>query len=322
MIHSLAPGHGRLSKYRVARRLAEFIPDPRLSCWAGDEERPRLARDRRLPGGGIRKRAFAKRLIFLYSVLMPLASDPLPRDTMNLLAAVTSNRRARNPHARRDWMRISQRLACGLTPRQVATAERTDEAAIDTLLAQAGFRALVAAYEDFLALPPSDAMAQLVKLARLALENALCDHDVGAALFVLREDKLHRDAAHALAKKVLATSRRKHGTAAPPSPAPTPPETRPYEPGPRLLARGAARLRRAVIEEHAAHKAASTEFGAAATVAAAHEALAAKANATISPASQLACRLRYGTGLAVPTPSNAPLRQPLASAQPRRPRPP
>ena len=60
---------------------------------------------------------------------MPLASDPLPRDTMNLLAAVTSGRRARNPHARRDWMRVSQRLACGLTPRQVATAERTDEAA-------------------------------------------------------------------------------------------------------------------------------------------------------------------------------------------------
>ena len=151
---------------------------------------------------------------------MPLASDPLPRDTMNLLAAVTSGRRARNPHARRDWMRVSQRLACGLTPRQVALAERTDEAAIDALLAQAGFRALVAAYEDFLALPPADAMAQLVKLARLALENALCDHDVGAALFVLREDKLHRDAAQTLAKNVLATSRRKHGSAAPPSPAP------------------------------------------------------------------------------------------------------
>jgi predicted component of type VI protein secretion system len=74
---------------------------------------------------------------------MPLATDPLPRDTMNLLAAVTSGRRARNPHARRDWLRVSQRLACGLTPRQVARAERTDEAAIDALLAQTGFRALV-----------------------------------------------------------------------------------------------------------------------------------------------------------------------------------
>ena len=227
---------------------------------------------------------------------MPLASDPLPRDTMNLLAAVTSGRRARNPHARRDWMRVSQRLACGLTPRQVATAERTDEAAIDALLAQAGFRALVASYEDFLALPPADAMAQLVKLARLALENALSDNDVGAALFVLREDKLHRDAAETLAKGVLATSRRKPRTAAPPSPAPTPPETRPYEPGPRLLARGAARLRRAVIEEHAIHKAAGAESGVAATVAAARKALAAKGTAPISPAQRLARQLRYGTG--------------------------
>ena len=159
-------------------------------------------------------------------------------------------------------------------------------------------------------------MAQLVKLARLALENALCDHDVGAALFVLREDKLHRDAAQTLAKNVLATSRRKHGTAAPPpppSPAPTPPETRPYEPGPRLLARGAARLRRAVIEEHAIHKAASTESGAAATVAAARKALAAKATAAISPASHLARQLRYGTGLAVPAQAMFLARRPLAT---------
>lgn len=39
----------------------------------------------------------------------------------------------------------------------------------------------VALYEDFLALPPADTMTQLVKLARLVLEIALSDSDVGSA---------------------------------------------------------------------------------------------------------------------------------------------
>jgi hypothetical protein len=81
----------------------------------------------------------------------------------------------RNPYAGRDWLRVSQRLACGLTPRQVARAKGTDEAASQGLLTQDGFKGLVASYEVFLALPAADAMAQLVRLARLALENALAD---------------------------------------------------------------------------------------------------------------------------------------------------
>ncbi|HEX6015497.1 MAG TPA: hypothetical protein VFY87_27600 [Geminicoccaceae bacterium] len=140
---------------------------------------------------------------------MFLAADPLPRDTMDLLAAATAGRRRRNPYARRDWIRVSQRLATGLTPKQVARAEGTDEAAIGNLLAQDGFRELVAAHEEFLAEPPEAAMARLVRLARLALENALsADWDVGAALFVLREHKRGRDAAETVAKGVIAASRR------------------------------------------------------------------------------------------------------------------
>jgi hypothetical protein len=249
---------------------------------------------------------------------------------MNLLAAVTAGRRARNPYARRGWLRVSRRLACGLTPHQVAVAERTDEAAIEGLLAQEGFREVVAAYEDFLSLPPADAMAKLVRLARMALENALSDWDLGATLFVLREDKLDRDAAETLAKGVLATSRRKPAAtaAAPPSAAtdPPPPGTRPCEPGLRLLDRGAARLRRAVIEEHAVQRAAGVGpgpvGGGADTVAAARKALAAKAAAPTSPAQRLARQLNYGTGLSAPTPHGAPAPRPSAPAQPRRPRPP
>jgi hypothetical protein len=140
---------------------------------------------------------------------MILAADPLPRDTMNLLAAATAGRRRRNPYARRDWIRASQRLASGLTPKQVARTEGTDEGAIEGLLAQDGFRELVAAHEEFLAEPPEAAMARLVRLARLALENALsADWDVGAALFVLREHKRGRDAAETVANGVVAASRR------------------------------------------------------------------------------------------------------------------
>ena len=79
-----------------------------------------------------------------------------------------------------------------------------DEAAIEELMAQDGFRELAAAHEELLAEPPEAAMARLVGLARLALENALSvDWDVGAALFVLREHKRGRDAAETVAKGVI-----------------------------------------------------------------------------------------------------------------------
>ena len=78
-------------------------------------------------------------------ISIALAADPLPRNTTNLLAAVTSGKQARNPYARRDCLRVFRFLVFGLTPRRVTRAECTDEAGIDALLAQTGFRALVAA---------------------------------------------------------------------------------------------------------------------------------------------------------------------------------
>ena len=181
-----------------------------------------------------------------------------------------------------------------MTPKQVARTKGTDEAAVESLLAQDGFRELVAAHEEFLAEPPEAAMARLVRLARLALENALSvDWDVGAALFVLREHKRGRDTAETIAKGVVAASRRaSRGTTFPPlpaQPAATPPTCeRPYEPDRRLIERGAARVRQTVVEEHAIRHAAAKGAmaepvapppGVIATVAAARKALAMKASA-------------------------------------------
>ena len=53
----------------------------------------------------------------LHNAIMILAADALPRETMNLMAAATAGRRRRNPYVRRDWIRGSQRLASGLTPK-------------------------------------------------------------------------------------------------------------------------------------------------------------------------------------------------------------
>ncbi len=182
--------------------------------------------------------------------------------TASLMGAVlVGRRRPRNTYAKRDQLRISQRLAHGLTPAQVARAEGTEESAVTALLARDGFKALVASHAAQLAEPAEQHTARLVRLARQTLENALTlDWDVGAALFVLEEHARQRDPALTLANGVIAASRRaaRSSTAGPP---PTPPPDtpaatappRPYDPLTGLMQRGAARLRRAVLEEQGAH---------------------------------------------------------------------
>ena len=130
---------------------------------------------------------------------MPLAfAASLDPTTQALMAGVlVGRRRPRNPYAKRDWLRVSQRLASGLTPAEVARAEGAEESAVTALLAQRGFKELVASYEAQLAEPPEAHTARLVKLARLALENVLSDWDVGAALFVLEENAAARPGADA-----------------------------------------------------------------------------------------------------------------------------
>jgi hypothetical protein len=125
---------------------------------------------------------------------MVLAARPvIPRSTIALVGAATAGRRPRNPYLRRDWLHVSQRLAAGMSPREVAHAERRNEAAIQGLLAQDGLRELVASWEALAAKPPEEQTRQLVILARQAIHNALADRDVGAAFFVLREDERGRD---------------------------------------------------------------------------------------------------------------------------------
>jgi hypothetical protein len=275
---------------------------------------------------------------------MPLAlAAKLGPTTASLMAGVLVGRcRPRNTYAKRDQLRISQRLARGLTPAQVARAEGAEESAVTSLLAQEGFKALVASHAAQLSEPTERHTARLVRLARQTLENALLlDWDVGAALFVLGENARQRDPALTLAKGVLAASRRaaRSGTAGPPAaPPPDAPEApaapRPYDPLAGLMRRGAANLRRAVLKEQAARLAAAGPPaaeptpgppGAAATIAAARAAPALRSAA--SPAAPPTAATAFTRGLAYGTAPIAlphdlgPSRRPVA-AERRRSRPP
>lgn len=229
----------------------------------------------------------------------PPAAEPRPRCALEpahpfLRAGLVSTRwRKGNPYARRDWLRMSQRLAAGLSAREVARAEAVEEAAVEDLLAQEGFRALVESYRALAERPVEEQTARLVRLARIAIENALAaDWDMGVAFFVLREHEAGRDPAETIAKRVVAAARKGPAApAAPPSPVPAAPADPPraYDPLDALVRRQTAALRRAVLAEHAAHEAAVADSraeaaaepaaplpGAAATAAGARQALALK----------------------------------------------
>ncbi|MEK0082283.1 hypothetical protein, partial [Benzoatithermus flavus] len=144
-------------------------------------------------------------------------ASAFPQPTRRLLAAaLLGRRRPANPYRRRDWLRISQRLALGMSPEAVARAEGTTPEAVACLLQQRAFRGLVESFEKLIARPAAEQRTRLVRLARLALENALSDWDAGAALFVLAEDARGRDPAESLAEAVLARARRP-ATAIPPA---------------------------------------------------------------------------------------------------------
>ena len=247
--------------------------------------------------------------------------------------------RPRNPYLRRDWMRRSRRLAAGMSPREVARAEQVDEAEIQDLLQRADFAALVQSWHAIDALPQAEQIRRLVILARQAIEQALCDWDVPAAFFVLRENERGRDPAETVAKGIIAASRRRArtSTAPPPAPAPDaspsqpPPAQRPpADPGAQVIWHGAAKLRAATTAEHAIRHAACDSTppdptGVAATMAAARKALAAKPAVTspgLPAATRLARSLAFTAGPTAFHVTAEPIPTGPIAALPRRPRAP
>ena len=118
---------------------------------------------------------------------------------------------------------------------EVARAEHSDEPAIEGLLARKGFAALVESWRAMAEQPEAEQTARLVKLARIAIENALDDWDMGAAFFVLRENTQGRDPAHTVAKRIVASAKRSAATTPPTptvEPPPAPPATPPAPRGP------------------------------------------------------------------------------------------
>jgi hypothetical protein len=121
-------------------------------------------------------------------------------------SARAARRPGYNPYARRDWLRISHRLATGMTTGEVARAEAVDEADIEGLLTQPDFSGLLDAARALAARPAAEQTVRLVTLARFALEMALADGDMRVAFFILREADRGRDPAATVAKGVLAAS--------------------------------------------------------------------------------------------------------------------
>jgi hypothetical protein len=202
-------------------------------------------------------------------------TDPAARFTAAAMVGV--RHKGGNRDQKRDQIRISLRLACGLTPAQAAAAERRPVEAIEALLAQEGFRELVEADRELLAMPVEEQRARLVRLARIAIENALSDWDLGAACFVLKEEEQGRDPAVTVAEGVIARRRKPPAPLRPPPPpAPPKPLAAGYQPLLALVRRSEAGLRRAVIEEHAAQHAAVAAAPARGTAAAVPHALAMK----------------------------------------------
>jgi hypothetical protein len=205
-------------------------------------------------------------------LLRPRLTDPAARFTAAAMVGV--RQRGGNRDQKRDRLRISLRLACGLTPAQVAVAERCPLETIESLLEQEGFRELVEADRDLLAIPVDQQRARLVRLARIAIENALSDWDLGAACFVLKEEEQGRDPAVSVAEGIIARRQAPPPLRPPLPPSPPEPLATDHQPLLALVRRSEAGLRRAVLEEHAAQHAAVSAAPARSTAEAAQHALA------------------------------------------------
>jgi hypothetical protein len=136
------------------------------------------------------------------------------------------------------------------------------EAEIDALLAQPDFQELVESLVELEAMPESERLALLERLAWCTLERAMADDDWRAAAFVLAELHRGRNPARSLARRVVGRHRR--ATAGPPAaaepalPSAASVSSPPRDPVTRAIGRCAAGLCDEVILEQAARHAAAT----------------------------------------------------------------
>jgi hypothetical protein len=169
---------------------------------------------------------------------MPATAHPLPPEVRRL---------------RMERIRVSQRLAAGLSPAAVARAERLSAARVEELLAEDGFAELIAAGRAMQALPAAAQLMRLKGMALAVLERALADEDVRVALFFMSELSHGRDPALSVAKAVIAAQARLGRLpAAAPRPAPKPRPAQASDPHAALMARTRSALREAMAEEEAA----------------------------------------------------------------------
>ncbi len=153
---------------------------------------------------------------------------------------------------RRDWLRIADRLAAGLSPAAAALPEGGDEAMVARLLEREDFLGLVEAARELQEEPAEAARRRIVIMARQALERALdWEDDPRAALFVLDEEAKGRDPAATIADAVLKRPRCR--PSAEPIRRGRPPDA--YDPFSAMCGRGKRALTDAVRREAAIRQA-------------------------------------------------------------------
>jgi hypothetical protein len=169
-------------------------------------------------------------------------------------------------------LRLGLRVVAGLTPAQAAAAEpdekRRTEA--EALVAEPDFAPLVTTCQALRDLPEAERLARLEWQAWDALELALADPaDPRVIFFVLLELRAGRNRAATLAKRAEAAWQRAQPADTPPRQPPRPRPTSERPPARRdpaacyaggLATRGAARLRRDMLDEAVARTAATSKL--------------------------------------------------------------
>src|SRR4051794_27765989 len=162
-----------------------------------------------------------------------------------------------DPHARARAAdaerRIAHLAAGGHSAAAIAAIEGAEPEQIEGLLGDEPFARLVHAYEVLEARPPEERRAELVRIARFLIDEAIGLGHVRVAFFVVREELRGRDAAETVADKLIAQRAK---AAEPPPPAPFPEDTpsptarRPHlpaHPADRMAQPACAQLLRALL---------------------------------------------------------------------------